>query len=207
MYKFNFYDYDYEISRDCFNHGCDGVCRCSRYSSLKLNSIDVNAMIYCIKTSLRKNDKRKENKLFLYCLERLCNQYTVDCFSLNVVNGYYGEEINGVVLDDESLIEQFLALNNPTEWVEFYLKQEYGYVLEDLKNLNWIIEKVDLKYIVVPNTYRKLNRKTVEKYCKQYKNDFLSCLTDCNYKLIDGYHRVQASKELNKQKIWCVRVK
>jgi hypothetical protein len=129
-------------------------------------------------------------------------------FEINVARGYYGDEIGSISCEKgERLIADFLKLKTSTEWVEFYLTQEYGYVLESLRGLNWTIEKMDLDRILIPNNYRKLDEEASEGYLRELKmnkKDFLSCLVDSSSMLVDGYHRYQASVGASKKKIWAI---
>jgi hypothetical protein len=156
---------------------------------------------------LPKKDPRAKNALFLECLLRVCSRFRVEDFYVNVARGYYGEEVKGIQLEDETPIAEFLLQEGATGWVEFYLTREYGYVLDTLQGLNWTIEEMDLDQVRILNDYRKLDLETITGYREKLtgnKDALLSCLTNADLGLADGYHRYRASVEEGKKRIWVI---
>lgn len=206
-FKFTYdVDYDYDTYTRC-DSGCDPYCRCGVIQNTRINSVDASGMADTVQRHQKGHKKHAKDPIWLYALERVCSIYKPEDFEVNVCGGYYGEEVNNVTLEDESVIHEFLLLKTSTEWIEFALQQEYGHVLPALANKQWKISKVDISSIHIPNDYRKLDKKSVKQYESELKNnvDFLTVFVDENSKLIDGYHRYQASLNKKKRKIYVIQ--
>lgn len=190
---------------------CDGdYCRCGIITAYVPENIN-NA--HLIARSLVKNQNNLTNFGF-YCLERFIScalKENPKCFDVNIVEGYYGQEVGGIIINAELKgdINKFIALlnnksNDSCFLVEHILNKEYGYVLPDIKDKNWVYESVLLKNIRPGNTeYKSLNKV----YVKQYlENNHLSCLCKKEigskyFTLVDGYHRFMAAKQRGDKKI------
>lgn len=198
-------DYDY-TNTGCLGECYDTYCRCSKIINIKINSVRYNYIYH----SLTKHNDIKDIKD--YCLDRaLSRLISID----NVIGygeqGYYGEEFRAEldrdVTDKVNKYLEFLekATTTDTVAIEDVLVREYGYVLDDLKDKTWIIEPVPIENIDIggKDHYRKLDSKAIEAY-KNERYD-LTCLCikmPLNlYRLIDGYHRFAAAKQMNKKKI------
>jgi len=158
----------------------------------------------------RKKDSRKKDPMFQACLERVCNRVRLDDFYVDTGRGYYGEEVNGIYLERYTPLEDFLKLEKPHEWVEHYLTQEYGHVLDELKGREWELVKLPVKDIKVPKAYRKLDREAIQTYVESYGVEYLpgpTCLTREDNSLVDGYHRYTAAVEAGKRKMEVIRPK
>jgi len=200
-------------------HHWYGIDYNSEYIGGKVNSIDYH-YVYS-----RAAGKDKITSIRDYCLDRWIRK----CLNLNDFNcigvsGYYGDETE-VHLDSEKLYqyEGFIGLLNKdmasdTQIVEEVLRKEYGYVLPWLKNKTWkFCDKVNVNLIhstrldddnSVDNMF-VLDRGVVEKYkenlTSQYiKERVLSCMCikqGDNYRIIDGNHRLVASREVLLEKL------
>jgi len=94
-----------------------------------------------------------------YCFNRICRHYKIydsDVYSVSTRSGYYGEEIDEVTFDNECLVkksyEECKALSSDAKKILYVLRLEYGYLLEELKDItNASIIKTPLSSIQIPN--------------------------------------------------------
>ena len=74
--------------------------------------------------------------------------YEADNYEVETRGGYYGEEIDKVSMnynyDLEEDIKKLYNCKNNSERIQLILNIEYGYVLDDVKNLKeWKVVKID----------------------------------------------------------------
>lgn len=94
-----------------------------------------------------------------YCFNRICRHYKIydsDVYSVSTRSGYYGEEIDAITFDNEGLVkksyEECKALSSDAKKILYVLGLEYGYLLEELKDItNASIIKTPLSSIQIPN--------------------------------------------------------
>ena len=192
-------DYDYDRTR-CT--GCEDYCRCTSIINARVTSVNFTGVADAITTKCT-------NELRNYCAERFLRHSDLDDLSsweVNVCGGYYGEEVNGVRLDDTlkaSVVKGLQALNagSPKDMVQLALTVEYGHVLPVLENIeDWAVEEIDYELIDFPNRDRfeytkKMDSKLIESYKDHsYPRGVCVRLSNGRYRLIDGYHRCQAIK-------------
>jgi len=205
-------EFDYSISTNCAARGCDYICRCSKIEEIEITGVKADCWEVPLH-QLNNKDVRRKDPVFISCLERLFSRFGPEDFETTVTWGYYGEEIDCVSLRLEKLelIQEFLKLRDTEKWVEYCLLQEYGYVLEELKDKEWESLVIPISKIKVPVEYRKLDRKTIEKYVNYIKNmkgnSFTIGLLRENNSLIDGYHRYTAALEAGKKKVRVIRIR
>lgn len=188
-YYFRCSDYSYDTYRPCQEGSdcCDGnYCRCS-----KIENAEVKKVPESIFTQLADLDITEINK---YGLERILTHFNYrsgDAWYIKVRNGYYGQEIDGIVLNEqERILKTYQKFEKLTfnKKVEYLLVLEYGYLLESLKDLNWKIIKVDKKDLSFGEHYEKLKPELFECY-KDYP--FIRGIVVNNY-VFDGHHRLRA---------------
>jgi len=121
-------------------------------------------------------------------------------YESKVSRGYYGEEFDGVVLD-ESIFSPFLnnlitilSFNTSAAKIESLLKLEYGEVLPQFKDLDWELENVALNKIKFLQHQLDIAKK--ENAETPYPLDAITQPVLClehgdSYKLADGYHRLE----------------
>lgn len=203
----NFYyggvDISYDNETNCDTSGCcDDYCRCGKI---------VNA---CVTEVFNDNVAIKlaavygpfDDDVKLYGFDRLCSRLGCDDFEVSVTGGYYGEEIEGVKLIDHGVFEHYARLDCSEDWIECTLREEYDYVLPKIQGRDWELEEEDVSNILLPNEYRKLDKKTVDKYILECKaGKILSCLVDDEHRLVDGYHRYTATLECGENTIIIVK--
>lgn len=206
------YDSNPEEAYD-HNERCkDDYCRCTTLHPT-INSFDYKNIVTRICEQFNIT-----NEKIIYCIDRICSTLTNDDFYCNVTGGYYGEELDSIVIEDYNILNKLeenidikLARKNKLakidESVELddkirnILIMEYGYLLEDLKTATFSIIEIDPKNIILSQEEHanNLNKDKVN----GYKNHQGICgiVKEKNgiYRLIDGYHRITAN--LNKSKI------
>jgi hypothetical protein len=146
-----------------------------------------------------------------FAIERFCSRLGTEDFDISWSGGYYGDEIDYVRLGDAAK-QQIMHIKNlrGVDLVEFALKNEYSNVLPQYKNRQWEFTQnalVDNLILGVPNR-RDINKDRVNFYkshiggkSDQYNPVLLCELHEQIYKVIDGYHRYTALKELGIKKV------
>lgn len=125
-----------------------------------------------------------------------------DSFNIQVCRGYYGEEFDGVYLEEfGGLINNVCLIIDKTnlEAIQFVLMAEYGHLLDCVKSSK--IAKVvsaNFEDLVVTNKeyYKKLNKDIIEKYKDKEMILGIYQKDGDKFKLIDGYHRYCANQDI-----------
>jgi len=212
-------------STDCNRHGCrdEGICRCYRIERIKINSVDILSIandifsqIYDVKTKQYKRDNKLSQILYghtkevdLYCIDRLLRIYKVynpDNWEATWESGYYGDELDSINLNSNicnmisEKIDQLISLSTLKDKIEFILIEEYGYLLDKIKDKEYQILTIDKNSVLFnQDVYRsKVERGEQEEYYDDKKYDLIKgiCLNkDDKWIVIDGYHRLTKSKK------------
>lgn len=198
-------NYDYEYSGCTCN---DWPCRCQTIIDEHITSININKVMTEI---LHHNFAHgaKISEFDLYCFDRICRAYKIwnkESYTIETCGGYYGEEIDGVYFNNESVVvrvfEEALSLNNDIEKLKCILKLEYSYIIDSVQNATSasIIDCNPSLIISPQDSYaRRLEKDVVESY-KDYNLPVAVCKKRGDYYLvIDGYHRVAAAR--NKENV------
>lgn len=215
--------YDYDTIYSCEESGCneEGICRCSCITNTYLNKVDVSEIVTDIYSEIFDNSistKRHNVINSLWGISEDIQKYTIDrilrinkiwkqeFWNINISGGYYGQEIDEVVLIEDvvlkinSQLEKAFQTDNLTERIEYLLEIENGFILEDIKNGKYNISVIDIDDVVFSNTEhkRKILIEELEHYSdRNYKGIRGIVKKDgLKWKLIDGYHRL--SKTENK---------
>jgi hypothetical protein len=130
--------------------------------------------------------------------------YDGDNWYVEVEGGYYGEEIGTVkpISDINNKLADYLVKlyfsKTTKERFLVTLESEYGYILESIEELdNFEIRNIAKKDIIFGNDGHYKKCEDHDKYeHKDYPLGFVIIDGD-KYKLIDGYHRLLATKEKN----------
>lgn len=195
------YDVDlkYDTDYDCEQYGCDneGICRCGSISNPRI--LSVNSWV------IANHFADLGDPLQHYAIERYCARLETDDFKIDWSHSYYGDEIDSVELND-SVKQKIVDIKNlqGTDLIEFALKNEYGDVLPQYRNRTWgYIQKAPFEPIILGKTDRRdINKDRIEFYKSnigngdQYKPVLLCELHEQIFRVIDGYHRYMAIKEL-----------
>ena len=208
------YDSNSEVAFDHYERCADDYCRCSTLHPT-INSIDYKEIAkYII------DEFKIENEKVKYCIERICSTLNIDDFECNVCGGYYGEEMDSIVIDNYSILNKLeevidikLARKRKLDKIEAeavlpgkrvkvdsekirkVLELEYGYLLNDMSDATFSIIEVDPKDIVFPqkNYLKTLSSEKI----KGYKNHQGICgvvrLKGGKFNVVDGYHRISAN--------------
>lgn len=195
----------YNYSHDCSGCECgDGYCRCSRIVDIRIIKVSLHHLVNEISSSfissripIEDYETKSEfnEEFFSYCIWRLAvihKMWEEHNWYVSTCGGYYGEEIDGVAIENHNFkqdIEELAALS-PQERIKFVLHEEYGFILDSLKDKKFEEIKVKKSDLVVGNdTYhKKVNRGTYSK--ESYDLPIGIYLKDGEkYRLIDGYHR------------------
>lgn len=215
--------YYYDTIYSCEESGCneEGICRCGHITNTYLNKVDVSAIVNNIYSEIFDNSistKRNNAINSLWGISEEIQKYTIDrilrvnkiwkpqFWDINVSGGYYGQEIDEVVLIEDvvlkinSQLERAFQIDNLTERVEYLLTLENGFILDDIKDKKYQISVIDIDDIIFSNTEHK--RKVVIEELEHYSDRNYSGIRGIvkkdgiKFKLIDGYHRL--SKTENK---------
>lgn len=215
--------YDYDTIYSCEESGCneEGICRCGHITNTYLNKVDVSAIVTNIYSEIFDNSistKRHNAINSLWGISEEIQKYTIDrilrvnkiwkpqFWDINVSGGYYGQEIDEVVLIEDvvlkinSQLERAFQIDNLTERVEYLLTLENGFILDDIKDKKYHISVIDIDDIIFSNTEHQ--RKIIIEELEQYSDRNYSGIRGVvkkdgiKFKLIDGYHRL--SKTENK---------
>ena len=215
--------YDYDTIYSCEESGCneEGICRCGYITNTYLNKVDVSAIVTNIYSEIFDNSistKRNNAINSLWGISSEIQKYTIDrilrvnkiwkpeFWNINVSGGYYGQEIDEVILIEDmvlkinSQLEMAFQIDNLSERVEYLLTIENGFILDDIKDKKYHISVIDIDDIIFSNTEHK--RKVVIEELEHYSDRNYSGIRGIvkkdgiKLKLIDGYHRL--SKTENK---------
>lgn len=170
-----------------------------------LSDIPVELLINALYNALEKD--KTTSFIDKYCFNRICRHYKIydsDVYSVSTRSGYYGEEIDTITFDNEGLVkksyEECKALSSDAKKILYVLRLEYGYLLEELKDItNASIIKTPLSSIQIPNKEVFVNIEYVNTefaIAGSYENYDLPWgiimrkENGPGYRLIDGIHRL-----------------
>lgn len=215
-------EYDYSDYRDCSAHGCDdeGICRCGTIEDAHVVSVNIPSMVneihanYFDNTLATKRNSTINNilggvskEIDIYTIDRILRinkVYDPSNWDVQVCGGYYGQEIDDVVLEDsiaqkiETQLEEAFSLIDLTERIEYLLMLEYGSILPELKGCNYSIETIERDSIIFGSDkhYRKVNTKELKHYSDKAYTGIrgIALVKNDKFRLIDGYHRSSTSE-------------
>lgn len=212
--------YDYDVEYSCEESGCcsEGICRCGRIYDEHIISPCVSELtnfFYSKMIDISKAGKRnnKINSIFYggeeidkYFINRILTKYKLydpDVWSIDIVAGYYGDEIGDVRLNNTTFeivvdaCERVLNFDNLSDKVKFILTVEYGYLLNDLSKCDFESIEIDKSEI----DFKDLNQNHIQNIEKSlpliyYDENHYKLhrgvvrKSGDKYKIIDGYHRI-----------------
>jgi hypothetical protein len=194
-------DYDYDRS------GCtcdEDICRCTTIEDRWINNIDVNQ----VKSKLYNQHKTQNSIINEYCFDRICHIFKIydkDCYEIEVVNGYYGEEIEGIWFNNEEEVfnayNKLCQLDSDIEKIKYCLELEYGYLIDSVKSaVKMKLIDVSPNEIYLPQMeyFKRIDKDVVDAYKRTALPIGVCVKNDNHYKLIDGYHRFVATKDREK---------
>ena len=191
---------------DCKFTGCRGICRdnyccrCDEIYEAKITSLDTLSIV---KQFVPKKDL---NTIKGYCQERVlrhCGVFDVDNWEPNIQDGYYGQECNGIELDNK-VLSKVQKLFKTHFTIPKVLTLEYGHLLPILIKRKWEIVTVKRNNILIGHCdyyTTKLNPEVVDSY-KEHTFPICVCIPELDsnglVRLIDGYHRLAAFSHTKK---------
>jgi hypothetical protein len=218
--KFNYtssVEYDYNTYYSCEESGCfsEGICRCGVIENASVTNIDINKLssyIYGEMVDLKSTSGKRENRLNeifyggetvdMYCIHRILSInkiYDVCKWEVGVEGGYYGQEIGDIFIDNKIFdifkkqIEQVLEFDNLTDKIKFILELEYGFLLPELKDVEFELIEVSKDMIDLSGSNQKHIRgiSVLPYYLSEYKlpRGVVKKSKD-KFKIIDGFHRI-----------------
>ena len=205
------HDYEY----NCSSYGCDSICRCGKIVDLNITKVDFGLQyLYTRKNYKDKADRNREKNYTLstiekYCIDRLLRIYRAydkDLYTLNVCDGYYGEEIDGFdfINYDKMLDSINILLEKETdiEKIRHVLFEEYSYVLDTIEDFTVAdVYKISLDKIIFNKDYVSRLKKTFDYNSYNFDTGIPVGVVKClngEYILVDGYHRFLSLKEKSK---------
>jgi hypothetical protein len=224
-------EYNYSNHKNCADSGCEdeGICRCGRIEDVEIKEVRVNQIaskIYSNYFDSSKSSKRniKINSILsditpdvdLYTIDRILrvNKIWEEWnWNVNVVGGYYGQEVDGVYLINsfglklQSQIDKALSIESFRDRVEFLLNIEYDKVLPELVGRDWKvidIKKSEISIGSVPHL-SKVKSKELEFYSKDNYSLLRGIVLNTGNKLrlIDGYHRLSQLTDNDLVRVIC----
>lgn len=207
------YDYRNIVAHDHDIRCADDYCRCSTIEDCVITKVNALEFAKTIKEYLGIDTN---TELFNIDIINICKNIISEDFIFNICCGYYGEELDGITLESHmvnklSIIFSLKAYRKEKlknieskiekdeymldEYIKKILTEEYGYVLDSLKNSKFRIIEISPSDIEFP-------QKNYNEFVKRgdllgYKNkkDICGLVKKINnkYIVIDGYHRINAN--------------
>jgi hypothetical protein len=200
---------EYDSDYNCEAYGCDSICRCCTIENARVTEVDT--------WSIAEYLVGETDPILLYCVDRLLVASRIHedwNWYVDIGGSYYGDEIDGVRLEGTTEINKRLAhlysLDSDSERIKYVLIEEYGYLLDTLKDLEFSLEEMRREDIRIANTsMQKRITGDLGPYLKETWNKGKRvsgfsytgpvCVVRENSNgemvLVDGYHRYSASEK------------
>lgn len=212
--------YHCDTQRDCKSYGCDEICRCSTITNARVVVVNFTSLVSSIMDIYFKNSKSTSRNFKIntiiggvnrdvefYTIDRILRinrVYRPECWEIQITAGYYGQEIDDIILKpdialniESQLLTAFEIVNLKLR-VEYLLNLEYGYIIDDLKNKDYFISEIPFDSIEVGSDYQKTlaSRNYLSHYSDSNYNSFRAIVIqkDDKFRLIDGYHRCSSTE-------------
>lgn len=214
----------------CHEWGCidEGICRCYIIDSINIEDVNIQTiselLYYSIFGKNTKQEKRNnlinsllyQTDIDFFAIDRILRNrkvYLNEKWNWETINNYYGDEVKSIYLNDSVYeeiskhLDEYFSMETFTDKVNFLLKIEYGYLLEELKNKSYEVVEVDYSDIHFPQKNHMKKSKLNNHYDKEiFKEWFIFGFckkVDDKYVVIDGYHRLLSAgnKKIKKIKI------
>lgn len=199
---FNFNHSGVEVSYDsvcgCYTETCESdYGRCNVIQNARVVGVDVLE----IARTLAVQEENVPDWFLADRVLRAMEVYKPEVWDIAVRGGYYGEEIESVILKPDlasnvgNVLESLVKLPT-TGRIQELLNLEYGYLLDSLKGLRWREEKVHKDSLIfgAKDHYQKLDRERLAAYAKYPLPKGCVIPDGERFKVIDGYHRCAAAK-------------
>jgi hypothetical protein len=207
---------DYDVFRNCNdpNNNCD-ICRCARLHNVSVtnSTTGINNLKIQVETTTKNRKTRwkpyKPSLIERYCLDRILRHFKVwdpSQYDVEVVNGYYGEEIGSITHNRHSDIvkevEFLLNLPHDIDRVKHVLQLEYQFMLDVvLQATSVTAEKVRVDSMTMNTDYAARLKKHSE---HDYRVELVPMgvvvpNSNGTMRLIDGYHRLALLHKTNEK--------
>lgn len=215
--------YNYDTVYSCEESGCneEGICRCGYITNTYLAKVDVSGVSATIYSEIFDNSistKRHNAINSLWGISEEIEKYTIDrilrinkiwkpeFWEINVTGGYYGQEVDDVVLTEDIIeklntqLKKAFEIDNLTHRIEYLLELENGFILDELKDKNYNVSVIDIDDIIFSNKGHK-SRILIEDIDHYSDRNYYGIRgivkkDGKKFRVIDGYHRL--SKTENK---------
>lgn len=188
-------DYDFNTNNcDCY----PDFCRCGTIENIVINK---GLYLHGAQSMMSSVDGDTLEKLLAFMFFRHC--LTSEDFSVKVTHGYYGEEIDDVLLTDSGYnkvchFNNLIISNDIRAILAMILTHHYGYVMPSVLDYKeWELKTVLVKDIEVPKAglSKVLNVGYDHWDESEWPDFFPGCLVIPHHeklKIIDGFHRWSA---------------
>ena len=185
----------YDATSTRHNCHCDSICRCSVITGGRVTTIDIDAIaaeLAAGHTSGTKTLPAQDRKLLTYAIGRVLSAnriWETHNWDIRIGRGYYGEEVTGVLYtgdgDIDRTISRLLTTTSTADWIKIALEAEYGYVLDELRNATFDVQKLSLADIHIAHRGKRDMRDTKP-------TDICGLVTadGGRWRLVDGHHRI-----------------
>jgi hypothetical protein len=218
-------DVNHYGSYSCEESGCndEGICRCYMIDEVTINSVDITRLTQNIFDQLNTDDSqyRRDKKITSliynydsdminkYCIHRILTHrkvWDVDNWKSEIIGGYYGQEVGDVLIKKELFdkvnddIKNIYQLDTLEDKINYVLKLEYGYILDQIKDRKYeviSIDKEDLEF-GQSNHHKNILHKKIDYYSdKKYLENSVRGIAywqSGKWRVVDGYHRLTETK-------------
>ena len=213
-------DLSTETYSDCESNGCDSICRCSTIINEEIRSVDMNLITLKLydnffDDSLETTRNLKiesiiygiDKPFYLYSINRILvikGLWKKENWKINISNGYYGEEIESVTIENklaiklQELIKESFSIKEKNKIIEFLIKLEYGKLLPEMIGKKYREITIDKSDIVFGSKINLIKTKlsNLDHYSDDNYNNIRGIVikrSDGKYRLIDGYNRCYAT--------------
>lgn len=143
--------------------------------------------------------------IYRYCIHRILTKYKLwdkKSWQYHLMDDYFSQEVSAVTLCPgiaDSLNKCLLYMNtlSNSRKIEYMLELEYGKVLPELVNGNWLVTNIpmDKLYYTNPKLHEESAVKGPISYLDNYRLPRALCVCDktssgFHYRVIDGYSRL-----------------
>ena len=212
----------------CETSGCldSGSCHCCKITHAEVERVNVPEMSFMIWEvyTIGLDDKALDRdkllaKLFyggldvdIYCINRILTKLKVweteKIWTINIENGYYGEEVSSVHLNVNIIreinkhVSRMLGYDTLKEKLEYCLMVEYARVLDLLSDKDY--EMVDIQFSDIQltesnrNHLDKVTLENLDHYSPERYDDLPRGIVKqvgTKFYIIDGFHRIMRMED------------
>lgn len=222
-FEFSGVTIDTRWSYSCKESGCDseGICRCGEISHKSVTNVAMQRVVdQIVEMTFGTMDQQKrrdsrinellglpDTELLKYAIDRICRSYKIwspEKWDIQILSGYYGEEVDGVYIIEETAKEiineiiRICEMQSVEDIIEALMLLEYGSIHQDLQNCIYEETMVDLEKIKfgAKQHLKNVRKKNTDHYSDERYKGIRGVVVpiEGGYKAIDGYHRMNSTK-------------